>query len=73
MAVAVEGEPTINPGKTEILFQRKYSSFWDINPEGKRFLMMKEVASNSSEAVGPLRINVVVNWFEELKQRVPVK
>jgi len=73
MAVALETEPTFNPGKTEPLFQGKYASSWDINPDGKRFLMMKEVESTSPEAGGPRRINVVVNWFEELKQRVPVK
>jgi serine/threonine-protein kinase len=74
MAVAVQTAPTFNPGKTEILFQGQYASGgWDIHPDGKRFLMIKEVASTSPEAGGPRRINVVVNWFEELKQRVPVK
>jgi hypothetical protein len=33
----------------------------------------KEAGSTSSEGGGPRRINVVVNWLEELKQRVPVK
>jgi hypothetical protein len=30
--------------------------------------MMKEIATEA-----PRKINVVVNWTEELKQRVPVK
>ena len=27
----------------------------------------------ASAAAGPRKINIVLNWFEELKQRVPVK
>jgi dipeptidyl aminopeptidase/acylaminoacyl peptidase len=48
---------------------------WDIHPNGKKFLMMKPLASGSgpSERTGPRKINIVVNWTEELNQRVPVK
>ena len=46
---------------------------WDISPDGKRFLMMKEPAATASAGGGPRKINIVLNWFEELKQRVPVK
>jgi len=46
---------------------------WDINPDGKRCLIIKEAGSNTSEAVGPRKINIVLNWTEELMQRVPVK
>jgi hypothetical protein len=35
--------------------------------------MMKEAGSNAAEAADLRRINVVLNWTEELKQRVPVK
>ena len=45
---------------------------WDISPDGKRFLMMKE-AGTAAAAEGPRKINIVLNWFEELKQRVPTK
>ena len=75
MAVRVETEPTFKPGKPTVLFRGTYSrgwnndfSYWDISPDGKRFLMMKKVATEA-----PRKINIVVNWFEELKQRVPVK
>jgi hypothetical protein len=40
--------------------------------DGKRFLMMKEVSAASAGG-GPQKINIVLNWLEELKQRVPVK
>ncbi len=43
-------------------------NYWDISPDGKRFLMLKDAAVEGSR-----KINIVLNWFEELKQRVPVK
>ena len=43
---------------------------YDVSPDGQRFLMLKPVESPTSP---PTQINVVLNWFEELKQRVPVK
>jgi len=54
---------------------------WDITPDGKRFLMIKPAASAGAAstaekpATAPPRpkINIVLNWFEELKQRAPVK
>jgi len=71
-AVAVQTEPTFNPGKAETLFKGQYGEC-AINPDGKRFLMMKEVRSTASETAGPRKINIVLNWFEELKQLVTVK
>jgi hypothetical protein len=40
-----------------------------VSPDGQRFLMVKP--SKASEAAAPTQINVVLNWFEELKRRVP--
>ena len=40
--------------------------YYDIHPDGQRFLMMKE---DTAQEQG--RINVVLNWFEELKRLVP--
>ncbi len=64
------------PPKT--LFRGKYVAEqdlhpWDISPDGKRFLMMKESGSSQAASPGPRKIVVVLNWFEELKQRVPTK
>jgi Tol biopolymer transport system component len=81
MAVALEAGQTFKCGKPEFLFRGPYTSSkpddghpWDISrPDGKRFLMMKEAGTNASAAEGPRKINIVLNWFEELKQRVPVK
>jgi len=43
-----------------------------MSPDGKRFLMIKESGPDGA-AESPRRINMVLNWFEELKQRVPIK
>ncbi len=82
LAVPFKTESVFSAGTPITLFRGTYASFravltqgdfnsWDISPDGKRFLMMKE--SGTSAAGGPRRINIVLNWFEELKQRVPVK
>ncbi len=84
MAVAVEGEPAFKPGNPKFLFKGTYDAvsglpmegiYWDIHPDGKRFLMIKPTASagGAPAAALPRKINIVLNWFEELKQRVPVK
>jgi serine/threonine-protein kinase len=80
VSVSVETEPTFKPGNPKVLFRGTYvrsypadGTPWDISPDGKRFLMMKEPGTVPSAAVGPRKINIVLNWLEELKQRVPVK
>jgi Tol biopolymer transport system component len=74
-AVDVQTEPTFKVGNPRLLFQKAYSSgighIWDLSPDGKRFLMMKE--ADTAAAGAPRKINVVLNWFEELKQRVPLE
>jgi len=80
MAVAVETKPAFSLGTPKTLFRSTYvpsiageGSPWDISADGKRFLMMKESGTNASAAVGPRKINIVLNWIDELRQRVPVK
>jgi len=85
MSVKVEADPTFKRGNPEILFRGTYISVtsgsvtrtpWDIHPDGKRFLMIKPPASAgaaSTATVTQPKITIVVNWFEELKRRVPVK
>ena len=54
---------------------------WDIHPDSDRFLMIKTAAVTAAEstteesaaAAPKQKINIVVNWFEELKERVPVE
>ena len=43
---------------------------YDVSRDGERFLMIKD--GTATDARGAFQINVVLNWFEELKARVPV-
>jgi len=75
MRVAVQTEPTFKKGTPEELFRGTYVGFypgdfpWGIHPDGNRFLMIKTTAATVGQQP---KINIVLNWFEELKQRVPV-
>jgi hypothetical protein len=40
---------------------------WDVAPDGKRFLVVKFPETSADEA----KMQVVVNWFEELRRKVP--
>jgi serine/threonine-protein kinase len=73
MVVDVRTTPQFFVGKPRLLFERPYersNAFWpdyDVTPDGQRLLMLKSV----DRAAPPRQIDVVFNWFEELKQRVP--
>jgi serine/threonine-protein kinase len=82
VAIPVQTEPTFGFGNSKNLFQNIYSSAegplgvsWDISPDGKRFLMIAgaRITSDSSTTESPRRINIVLNWLEELKRLVPVE
>jgi serine/threonine-protein kinase len=45
----------------------------DITPDGKRFLGVVAAGQTASGAPAVPQIQVVLNWFEELKARVPTK
>ena len=65
MAVDIVTEPQFSAAKPRLLFEGRYGSY-DIAPDGQRFLM-------ESEREEATQINVVLNWFEELKRLVPTK
>ncbi|MBP1625318.1 MAG: serine/threonine protein kinase, partial [Acidobacteria bacterium] len=77
MAAAIETKPVFKAGIPKELFRRSYFAgigmHWDISPDGKLFLMIKEAGDKTAEVSGPRKMVVVLNWLEELKQRVPVK
>ncbi len=80
MVVDVKTEPTFSLGTPRKLFQSEYLPFsesagtpWDIHPDGDRFIMIKPpLGATATVATGPRKINIVLNWDEELKERVPV-
>jgi serine/threonine-protein kinase len=45
---------------------------YDVSPDGERFLVVKNL-SLASQSHAPARMVVVLNWLEELKQRVPTR
>ena len=76
MAVSIQTQSqTLTAGSPRVLFEGQYVShsvplgfqYWDISPDGKRFLMSKESTQEQEQS----QINVVLNWFEELKRLVP--
>ncbi len=74
IAVEITTQPGFSAGKPKVLFEGPYvptpSTFpnYDVSPDGQRFLMFKP--SEQAQAA-PTQINVVLNWFEELKQKAP--
>ena len=70
LAVSVTTKPAFNASKPKVLFEvsrglRRYADY-DVTPDGQHFVMVK-----SEKEANPTQINVVLNWFEELKRRVP--
>jgi eukaryotic-like serine/threonine-protein kinase len=74
MAVDISTQAGFSAGKPLVLFEGPYQpggapvANYAVSPDGQRFLMVKPV---DQEQPAPTQINVVLNWFEELKRRVP--
>jgi serine/threonine-protein kinase len=82
MAVTVETEPTFAVGNPELLFEAPYYVItgkpYDISPDGKRFLMIKDEtqAPEGDEVVETpptTKLIVVDNWDEMLKDPPPTE
>ena len=75
MAVSVHLEPTFDYGPPEPIFstdgylRQAGSHSYDVAPDG-RFLMIK-IGEPGDTPTLP-KINIVLNWFEELKALVPI-
>jgi Tol biopolymer transport system component len=75
MSVDIATHPSFVAGKPKMLFEGPYQQApatapnYDVSPDGRRFLMLK---ATEQEQAAPSQINVVLNWFEELKRRVPI-
>ncbi|HET9406431.1 MAG TPA: protein kinase [Candidatus Sulfotelmatobacter sp.] len=74
MAVEIATQPGFTAGKPRVLFEGDYLPTplqfpnYDVSQDGQRFLMLKP---SEQETTAPTQINVVLNWFEELKRLVP--
>jgi hypothetical protein len=75
MAVDISTQASFTAGRPKKLFEAPYQSLaattpsYSVSPDGQRFLMLK--APQQQESL--TQINIVQNWFEELKRRVPEK
>jgi serine/threonine-protein kinase len=56
-----------------VLFEQRYAfgsaqtvANYDVSPDGQRFVMVKDDSASG-------RLNLILNWTEELKARVPLK
>ncbi len=69
MAVDIETEADFTVGKPRLLFERPPVELlqFDVTPDGQHFLLV-QAGEQQAEAD---RINIVLNWFEELKRLVP--
>jgi hypothetical protein len=68
MAVEVQTTPVFKAGIPKALFDGNYRAY-DVASDGKRFLMLKPVVRE--QPVAPADLHVIVNWFEELRQKAP--
>ena len=73
MEVEISTQPEFRAAKPEVLFEGACKKDptgpqYDITPEGRRFVMMRE----NEQVAAATRLNVVLNWLEELKQKGPV-
>jgi hypothetical protein len=71
IAVAVETGDELRAGKPQVLFEMERDKpgprrSYGISPDG-RFVMIQPLPASTSK-----QIQVVLNWFDELKQLVPV-
>lgn len=79
MAAALTTDPELTPSRPVQLFEGRYGEaplfivqellYYDVARDGQSFVMIKPVESESE----PTQLEVVLNWFEELRVRVPTE
>jgi hypothetical protein len=73
MVAAVNTRPTFNAGRPRLLFTGPFMRYggridYDVSPDGDSFVMV----DSGQESGAATRVNVLLNWHEELKRLVPV-
>jgi len=64
--VAVATQPSFSASTPPMLFEGRYPGFYAVMPDGKHFLLLKPELEQP-----PRQIQIVLNWFEGLKRRIP--
>jgi Tol biopolymer transport system component len=66
---------TFSAGRPARVFDTTYASFatrtYDVSPDGQRFLMIKDSTTTGHQSESATSLVVVLNWFEELKAKLP--
>jgi Tol biopolymer transport system component len=78
IAVPVFTASSVTLGKPSVLFEGRYdvdpfngdATNYDVAGDGQRFVMVRPAADPARSL---LQLNVVVNWYEELKRMAPLK
>ena len=65
MLVTIETSPSFHASVPILLFEADFEASYDVLPDGKRFVMMKQ----SDHA--PTQLRFEQDWFEELRRQVP--
>ena len=74
MVVAINTQATFSAATPRVLFEGPYEpglglrQNYDVTPDGQQFVMVR-----AAQGSGQAQINVVLNWFEELKRLVPTE
>ena len=77
MVVDIQTQPSFSNGKPRLLFEMSpflqsglgESFVFDITADSRHFLMVKL----SELELPATELNIVLNWFEELKRLVPIE
>jgi hypothetical protein len=73
MAVEIDGGTELTPGAPAALFEGDFLSAqnrrnYDVTADGEQFMMI----ADDPDAAEP-QIEVILNWFEELRERAPIE
>ena len=77
-SMAVRTEPTLDWDDPVPLFPTPWTMRigpfvnYDAAPDGQRFVVLRPTEAEGEEELPTPQINIILNWFEELKERVPV-
>jgi hypothetical protein len=72
MAVPVDLDPAFRPAKPVALFEGRFHrpeaafASYDVTTDDGHFVMVQETEEGT-------QIHVILNWFEELKARMPLR
>ncbi len=71
MVVAINNQAAFSAATPRVLFEGSYTlglgfrQNYDVTPDGQQFVMVR-----AAQGLDQAQINVVLNWFEELKRLV---